>query len=124
MLALEIAGTVDIHSDEYVLQEIVSVEAGLTREQAERLATALKFSGSLHTDAVEQIMRLYGLFTDVDATQVEINPLAEASDGKGSRVQQPISLSFVSSLCSVLCGCEIEFRRLCRISAGAHLCNG
>lgn len=60
------------------------METGLTREQAARLATALGFSGALHADAIEQIMRLYGLFTDVDATQVEINPLAETPDGKGA----------------------------------------
>lgn len=84
MLVLKIEETVEMRYNGNLLQEIVNVETGLTREQAARLATALGFSGALHADAIEQIMRLYGLFTDVDATQVEINPLAETPDGKGT----------------------------------------
>lgn len=45
------------------------------------MADFLKFSGSLRQIASEQIRNLYKLFLKVDATQIEINPFAEAVEG-------------------------------------------
>ena len=33
--------------------------------------------------AADQIGKLYKMFVDVDATQIEVNPLGETDDGRG-----------------------------------------
>jgi hypothetical protein len=48
-------------------------------EQAKALAAKLGFTGDLEAKAVRQFHALYKLFVGTDATQVEINPLAEGS---------------------------------------------
>lgn len=53
-------------------------------EQARTLAKNLEFKGPLIETAAEQIVRLYDLFLNVDATQVEINPFGETPDGRGN----------------------------------------
>lgn len=41
-------------------------------------------AGPALADAMDQMKRLYNLFIACDATQVEINPLVIASDGKST----------------------------------------
>ncbi|CAG9803340.1 unnamed protein product [Chironomus riparius] len=53
---------------------------GLSHETAVELAQFLQFKGTLVEKAAHQIERLYDLFSKVDATQIEINPLAETDD--------------------------------------------
>ncbi|XP_058813433.1 succinate--CoA ligase [GDP-forming] subunit beta, mitochondrial [Topomyia yanbarensis] len=55
---------------------------GITRAQAEEVARFLEFKGPLIAKAADEIVKLYGLFLKVDATQIEINPLAETDDGR------------------------------------------
>ena len=47
------------------------------------MAKNLQFEGEKQQKAAEQIKQLYKLFINVDATQVEINPLGETPDGDG-----------------------------------------
>lgn len=48
-------------------------------------------AGDLREKAATEIRRLYDLFTHVDATQVEINPLAETADGQVVSVDAKIN---------------------------------
>lgn len=79
------AGGVDIEevaekSPELIFKEVIDIEKGLTDEQASRIASKLEFKNSLATKAAEEIKKLYKLFTNVDATQIEINPFVETDD--------------------------------------------
>ncbi|WFD15599.1 hypothetical protein MARU1_001621 [Malassezia arunalokei] len=55
---------------------------GLDFETAKQVAHKLGFSGSeQEKEAADTFVKLYQLFSERDATQVEINPLAESEDG-------------------------------------------
>merc|ERR1712196_502883 len=56
------------------------IAAGLTEAQAAEVVNALEVSGD-HEDAKQQIHALYKLFLEKDCTIVEVNPLAEDTDG-------------------------------------------
>lgn len=60
----------------------ISVETGITHAQAVEVARFLEFKGALVEKAAAEIEKLYHLFVKVDATQIEINPLAETDDGR------------------------------------------
>ena len=60
---------------------------GLTSDQVLSLAANLGFQESLREQAAKQIQKLYELFLSVDATQIEINPFGETTDGRGTRVE-------------------------------------
>ena len=62
--------------------QYVDISKGITKEQAERMASNLQFTGDQLKQATDQIIRLYELFIKVDCTQVEINPFAVTPDGK------------------------------------------
>ena len=47
------------------------------------MAKNLQFEGEKLQKAADQIKKLYKLFINVDATQVEINPLGETPTGDG-----------------------------------------
>lgn len=56
---------------------------GLDMETAKSIAHKLGFSGSKQEDqAADTFVKLYQLFSERDATQVEINPMAESKDGE------------------------------------------
>lgn len=60
----------------------VDVRQGLSKEDAETCAKALGFSeGEGFSKAVDQVEKLFTLFTEKDATMVEVNPLAETNNG-------------------------------------------
>jgi len=67
---------------EAIFTEPIDISAGVTDEQARRMAQNLKFEGPLVDQAAVQIQNLYKLFCKVDATQVEINPFGETPDGQ------------------------------------------
>lgn len=67
---------------EKIMKVPIDIMEGISREQADELASFLEFSGDGHTQASLQIRRLYNLFIGVDATQVEINPLGETPTGE------------------------------------------
>uniref|UniRef100_T1IVB4 Succinate--CoA ligase [GDP-forming] subunit beta, mitochondrial n=1 Tax=Strigamia maritima TaxID=126957 RepID=T1IVB4_STRMM len=60
----------------------VDIYSGVTNDVALSIADFLKFKGKLKEDAAKQIQNLWKMFLKIDATQVEINPLAETSDKK------------------------------------------
>lgn len=60
----------------------IDIFRGITPEQTSYLADALGFKGALKKQAMNNMKALYDVFVATDSTQVEINPLAVASDGK------------------------------------------
>ncbi|KAF6209355.1 hypothetical protein GE061_015102, partial [Apolygus lucorum] len=69
----------------------VDIFEGVTPEIATDVALFLNFEGDMREKAATEIKRLYDLFLNVDATQVEINPLAETSDGQVVSVDAKIN---------------------------------
>jgi succinyl-CoA synthetase beta subunit len=64
-----------------IFREPIDITIGITDDEANRIAEALKFNGELRAKAADQIKKLYKLFIDKDATIVEVNPFVETSDG-------------------------------------------
>ncbi|KAG9677990.1 succinyl-CoA ligase-like protein subunit beta, partial [Aureobasidium melanogenum] len=58
----------------------VDIHQGVTDEMAKNIATQLGFSPQCIDDAADTIQKLYKVFMEKDATQIEINPLSETSD--------------------------------------------
>lgn len=83
---------------EALIKVPVSIKTGLTEKAAAALATKLGFSGDIAKRAVKQFLALYDLFIKTDATQVEINPLAQGYVPGGES-----GLGVCSVLC--VCGC-------------------
>lgn len=42
----------------------------------------------VYFQASDQVSKLYKMFIDVDATQIEINPFVETPDGRGKNLHQ------------------------------------
>ena len=60
----------------------IPLKTGLTKESALEIASKLGFSTPAATEeAAEIFTNLYKIYKDKDATQIEINPLAETTDG-------------------------------------------
>eukprot|EP00737_Agarophyton_chilense_P000279 gb/GEZJ01000321.1/.p1 GENE.gb/GEZJ01000321.1/~~gb/GEZJ01000321.1/.p1 ORF type:complete len:445 (-),score=67.93 gb/GEZJ01000321.1/:4240-5574(-) len=60
----------------------VNMAEGLTKEDAEKCAKALGFMDETTIKiASDQVEKLYKLFTEKDATLVEVNPIAETQEG-------------------------------------------
>eukprot|EP00033_Pygsuia_biforma_P000318 GCRY01000388.1.p1 GENE.GCRY01000388.1~~GCRY01000388.1.p1 ORF type:complete len:455 (+),score=96.17 GCRY01000388.1:96-1367(+) len=81
------AGGVEIEevaakTPELIHTEPIDIMKGVQPEQTARMAKELGFKGDLIPKAQEQMKRLYDLFLNVDATQVEINPFGETPDGQ------------------------------------------
>lgn len=61
----------------------IDLNKGLDLQTAKQVAHKLGFSSEkLENEAAETFVQLYKLFSERDATQVEINPLAESEDGE------------------------------------------
>merc|ERR1712070_18321 len=58
-------------------KEPINILEGIQDAQCERMAKNLGFSDVALPGAAQQLKKLYELFMDTDATQVEINPLIE-----------------------------------------------
>ena len=54
---------------------------GLSKEEALAVAGKIGLKGQSATEAADIFINLYRIFKDKDATQIEINPLAQTSDG-------------------------------------------
>lgn len=72
--------TVAKESPEAIITTHIDIHKGITDEMARNIATDLGFSEQCIEDAKNTIQRLYQIFMDKDATQIEINPLSETSD--------------------------------------------
>ncbi|KAJ1338230.1 succinyl-CoA synthetase beta subunit [Microdochium nivale] len=60
----------------------IDINTGVTDEIARDVATKLGFSEQCVEEAKNTIQKLYQIFVEKDATQIEINPLSETSDHK------------------------------------------
>jgi len=59
----------------------ISFENGLSKAEALGVAKKLGFKESNQDEAADIFINLYRIFKDKDATQIEINPMAETHDG-------------------------------------------
>jgi succinyl-CoA synthetase beta subunit len=59
----------------------IDFEKGLSNETALGVAGKLGFKGPAAREAADIFINLYKIFKDKDATQIEINPMAETSEG-------------------------------------------
>ncbi|KAF5368560.1 hypothetical protein D9758_002340 [Tetrapyrgos nigripes] len=59
----------------------INYETGLTRPEAVEIAKKLGFKPESIDEAADIFVNLYRIFKEKDATQIEINPLAETKDG-------------------------------------------
>lgn len=60
----------------------INIHEGVTDEIANKVASALGFSSKANAQAADIIQKLYKLFKERDAVQIEINPLSETVDNK------------------------------------------
>jgi len=67
---------------EAIVTHYIDINVGVTDEIARDVATKLGFSEQCIEDAKDTIQKLYKIFLEKDATQIEINPLSETSDHK------------------------------------------
>ena len=72
--------TVAAESPEAIITLPVNIADGLAREDAVGLAKKMDFGPHCVEAAADTIEKLYQIFTERDATQIEINPLAESND--------------------------------------------
>jgi len=66
---------------EAIITEPIDITKGLTSEQALRVAEQLGLTAK-REEAAEMFQKIYNLFIKYDATMIEINPLAEDSEGQ------------------------------------------
>jgi succinyl-CoA synthetase beta subunit len=67
---------------EAIITTKLDFENGISAEQAADLAKKLGFKEESQKNAADVFGKLYQIFKEKDATQIEINPLAEMNDGQ------------------------------------------
>jgi succinyl-CoA synthetase beta subunit len=72
--------TVAAENPDAIITLPVAIADGLSQEDAVDLAKRMNFAPQCVEKAAETISKLYQIFVERDATQIEINPLAESSD--------------------------------------------
>lgn len=72
--------TVAKETPDAIITTNIDLNTGVTDEIARNIATELGFSEQCIEDAKDTIQRLYRVFMERDATQIEINPLSETND--------------------------------------------
>ena len=72
--------TVAKESPDAIVTTYIDIHKGVTDDIARNIASELGFSEQCIEDAKDTIQKLYKVFMDKDATQIEINPLSETSD--------------------------------------------
>eukprot|EP00339_Tiarina_fusa_P017795 CAMPEP_0117020002 /NCGR_PEP_ID=MMETSP0472-20121206/15260_1 /TAXON_ID=693140 ORGANISM="Tiarina fusus, Strain LIS" /NCGR_SAMPLE_ID=MMETSP0472 /ASSEMBLY_ACC=CAM_ASM_000603 /LENGTH=400 /DNA_ID=CAMNT_0004725091 /DNA_START=152 /DNA_END=1354 /DNA_ORIENTATION=- len=65
-----------------IIKVAVKISEGVSDEQCQQLTKAMGFPSSSTDQVTTQIKNLYTMFTRTDATQIEINPLVETSEGQ------------------------------------------
>jgi len=66
---------------EAIITTPINFEKGLDQATAVGVAEKLGFKGAAREEAAKIFINLYKIFKDKDATQIEINPMAETKDG-------------------------------------------
>lgn len=72
--------TVAKETPDAIITTYIDIHKGVTDDIARKIATDLGFSPQCVEDAKDTIQKLYKIFMENDATQIEINPLSETSD--------------------------------------------
>ena len=72
--------TVAKESPDAIITTNIDIHKGVTEEMARDIAHKLGFSEQCVEDAKDTIQKLYKVFMEKDATQIEINPLSETVD--------------------------------------------
>ena len=72
--------TVAKESPNAIVTTNINIHEGVTDHIARNIAQELGFSEQCVEDAKDTIQKLYKVFMEKDATQIEINPLSETSD--------------------------------------------
>ena len=72
--------TVAKETPEAIITTNIDINKGVTDDIARNIATELGFSEQCIEDAMKTIQKLYQVFMEKDAAQIEINPLSETSD--------------------------------------------
>ncbi|KAK1052159.1 succinate--CoA ligase beta chain [Friedmanniomyces endolithicus] len=72
--------TVAKENPEAIITTKVNIHEGVTNQMARKIAEQLGFSEQCVEEAKSTIQKLYKIFMEKDATQIEINPLSETSD--------------------------------------------
>lgn len=67
-------------SPDAIITTPISIHTGVTDEIATNIAKQLGFSPQCIDQAVDTIQKLYKVFMEKDATQIEINPLSETTE--------------------------------------------
>ena len=67
---------------EAIFKEVLDGIYGITEPVARRLSAKLGLRGKAYESGVVEMQKLWKLFVGTDATQVEVNPLAETADGR------------------------------------------
>ncbi|KAF9111946.1 Succinate--CoA ligase [GDP-forming] subunit beta, mitochondrial [Mortierella sp. AM989] len=67
---------------DHIYKTPIDIETGPTENQVSNMAMKLGFQGKAVSEAAEQMHRLYEVFMEVDATQIEINPFGSTPDNK------------------------------------------
>ncbi|KAK1922959.1 hypothetical protein DB88DRAFT_493305 [Papiliotrema laurentii] len=67
---------------EAIITTTLDFENGISHADAKALAKQLGFKESAQDNAADVFNKLYQIFKEKDATQIEINPLAELADGQ------------------------------------------
>jgi len=65
-----------------IIKQPVDIKGGMTSEIATSMATQMGFTGSQVPEAATLIANLYKVFIGCDCTMLEINPLAQLTDGR------------------------------------------
>jgi len=65
---------------EAIITTPIDIHTGVTDEIATKIVTDIGFSEQCIPEAAETIKKLYKIFVEKDATQIEINPLSETTD--------------------------------------------
>lgn len=72
--------TVAKENPDAIITTPIDIHTGVTDEIAQNIAEKLGFSEQCIDQAKDTIQKLYKVFMEKDATQIEINPLSETSD--------------------------------------------
>ncbi|EGP89333.1 unnamed protein product [Zymoseptoria tritici ST99CH_1A5] len=72
--------TVAKETPDAIITTKIDIHEGVTDAIARKISTQLGFSEQCVDDATKTIQKLYKIFMEKDATQIEINPLSETSD--------------------------------------------
>lgn len=67
-------------SPDAIISTPIDIHKGVTDQIATKIATDLGFSSQCISEAADTIKKLYKVFVEKDATQIEINPLSETDD--------------------------------------------